>query len=87
MLCYSNKRKLEFDSSGGEEMNKNKLKGKIRENQKTYKDCAEALNISTTGFSNKLNEKDGSRFTVTQAEQLGEFLGMSGEEKAEIFLS
>jgi hypothetical protein len=78
--------KLERGSRGGDKMNKNKLKGRIREKGKTYKDCAEVLNISTTSFSNKVNEKN-SRFTVVEAEMLGNFLEMSGTEKADIFLS
>lgn len=63
----------------------NKLKGKIRECQKTYKECADYLGISVTTFSDKIN---GTRkFYIDELDNLGDFLGMSKEEKGEIFLS
>lgn len=67
-------------------MNGDKLKGKIREKRKTYASCAKVLGISTTSFSNKTNEVGGSRFTVVEAQKLGNYLEMSGTEKVDIFL-
>lgn len=63
----------------------NKLKGKIRECQKTYKECADYLGISIATFSDKMN---GIRkFYIDELDKLGDFLGMSQEEKGKIFLS
>lgn len=63
----------------------NKLKGKIRECGKTYLECSEFLGISLSTFNNKMN---GIRkFYIDELDRLGDFLGMSKEEKAEFFLS
>lgn len=65
-------------------MNLNRLKGRIRENNKTYRDCAKIIGISVTSFNSKMNGK--SRFYIDELEELGNFLDMTGEEKANIFL-
>lgn len=65
-------------------MNIPKLKGKIREQGKTYAACAEALGLSTTGFFNKI--KGLSKFNIEELDVLGNFLGMNDAEKADIFL-
>lgn len=63
----------------------NKLKGKIRECNKTYQQCADYLGISIATFSDKIN---GIRkFYIDELDRLGDFLGMTKAEKAEIFLS
>ena len=63
----------------------NKLKGKITECEKTYRECADFLGISISTFNNKIN---GIRkFYIDELDRLGDFLGMSKAEKAEIFLS
>ena len=63
----------------------NKLKGKIRECGKTYQQCADYLGISIATFSDKIN---GIRkFYIDELDRLGDFLGMTKVEKAEIFLS
>ncbi|UZQ49080.1 DUF739 family protein [Clostridium kluyveri] len=66
-------------------MKTNKLKGKITETKKNYLDCAKALNISTTSFSNKINGK--SSFKVEEAVKLSKYLNLSYDEKVDIFLS
>lgn len=65
-------------------MNIPKLKGKLKEMGKSYSDCASAIGISTTSFSNKIN---GSRkFYIDELEKLGDFLNMTLEERNVIFL-
>lgn len=66
-------------------MQLNKLKGKIREKNETYKTCAKALGKSETAFQLKINGK--SPFYIDELNTLGDFLGFTQEEKADIFLS
>jgi hypothetical protein len=66
-------------------MQNNKLKGKIREKAKTYADCAEVLKISVPNFSDKINGKVD--FRLLEAEQLGNYLEMTGAEKVDIFFT
>lgn len=61
-----------------------KLKGIIREKEKTYQQCADAIGISVTAFQMKINGK--KRFYIDELNTLGDFLGMSAEEKALVFL-
>ncbi len=63
----------------------NKLKGKIVEKKHAYKECAKALNISTTTFSNKMNGK--SEFHIGEIKELSIFLKLTLEEKMDIFLT
>ena len=60
-----------------------KLKTKIFYKRKTYKECADILNISTVAFSNKINGH--SEFKVTEAIRLAEFLSLTSEESHSIF--
>lgn len=69
---------------GGDYMNLLKLKGKVREAGSTYKKCAEAIGISTTSFNKKINGY--TKFYIDELDELGNFLGMSDVEKADIFL-
>ena len=62
----------------------NKIKGKIRECQKTYADCAKALNMSVTTFNDKINGK--RKFYIDELDKLGDYLGLTNEEKGQIFL-
>lgn len=66
-------------------MNIPKLKGKIKEEDKTYNECAAALGISVTAFCNKIN--GSSKFYIDELEKLGNFLNMTMEDKNNIFLS
>ncbi len=65
-------------------MNKDKLKGKLVEKKKTYEDCADALGVSITTFSNKMNGK-GSLY-IEEVNILANFLCLTESEKVEIFL-
>lgn len=65
-------------------MNLPKLKGKLRECDKTYIECAESVGISVTAFTQKIN--GSSKFYIDELEKLGNFLGMTDEEKNDIFL-
>lgn len=60
-----------------------KLRGVLSEKKKSYRECASALGMSVTTFSNKMNRK--SRFSVPEANNLSEFLKLSDEEKLRIF--
>ena len=66
-------------------MNLDKLKGKLVENRKTYDECSKYLGITITTFSDKMNGK--RRFYVDEVNRLSELLGLSNEEKIDIFLN
>ncbi|MDO5293354.1 MAG: DUF739 family protein [bacterium] len=66
-------------------MNFNKLKGKIVERQLTYQQCADAIEISTASFSNKMN--GSKRFWYDEISKLSDLLDLSNDEKIDIFLS
>mgnify|MGYP001950669624 CR=1 FL=1 len=70
---------------GGEGMSLNKLKGKLTEKQKTYKECADYLGVTTNTFNSKINGK--SKFYVDEINKLSDFLGLTQEEKVDIFLT
>ena len=65
-------------------MNIPKLKGIIREKNKNYIQCANAIGKSVACFNAKMNGR--TQFTIIEAEELGNYLGMSDGEKIEIFL-
>lgn len=65
-------------------MNTQKLKGIIRERDKNYNQCANAIGKSVTTFNSKINGRVA--FTVIECEELGNFLGMTDNEKIEVFL-
>lgn len=65
-------------------INLQKLKGKLVEKGKTYSDCAEYLGFSTVTFNNKINGK--GKFYIDEVNKLSEFLGLTNEEKINIFL-
>ena len=62
-----------------------KLKGKIREKRKTYKQCADYLNISVSSFSDKINEIQDREFKKSEMLLLIKFLALSNEEANDIF--
>lgn len=66
-------------------MNFDKLKGKLVEEKKSYAQCAEALCITLTTFSNKIN--GSSKFYIDEVRVLGQFLKLTNREKIDIFLS
>jgi len=61
------------------------LKGKIRGNNLTQQECANALKLSLTGFNLKINGTH--KFNVDEAAKLTEILHLSSEEACNIFLS
>lgn len=66
-------------------MNLDKLKGKLVEKKKTYINCSEAIGITLTAFNNKMNGH--SRFYVDEINKLSEYLGLTNNEKIDIFLN
>ena len=69
---------------GDDTMNLAKLKGKVREKGKNYEQCAKAIGRSVVTFNAKIN---GSvKFYIDELTTLGDFLDMTPEERADIFL-
>lgn len=66
-------------------MDINKLKGKIREKSKTYEECSKSIGVTITTFSNKMNGI--SKFYVEEINILSKFLGLTNDEKIDIFLN
>ncbi len=65
-------------------MNLPRLKGKMRERNKNYVQCANSIGKSVASFNKKINGK--VPFTIVELEELGNYLEMTDSEKAEIFL-
>lgn len=65
--------------------NLNKLKGKLLEKQKTYKEAAAYLGITVSTFNTKINGR--GKFYVDEVNKLSKFLELTNEEKIDIFLS
>lgn len=65
-------------------MRLDKLKGKIREKNRTYQDCAKAIGKTVATFNLKIN--GARKFYIEELELLGNFLEMTSEEKMAIFL-
>ena len=66
-------------------MNSAKLKGKMKERDTTYKECADILDISLTSYSNKVNGI--TDFKLDEAKKLSDFLGCNTQETVDIFLA
>ena len=66
-------------------MDIDKLKGKLVEKKKTYKDCSKYLGITIASFSNKMNNK--SKFYIDEINQLSKLLELTNQEKIDIFLN
>ena len=66
-------------------MNLDKLKGKIKEKRKKYKECAKLLGIHECQFWRKVNGE--APFWLSEAVKLARFLELSIEEFCEIFMS
>ena len=67
------------------EMNTDKLKGKLVEKKRTYEECSKAIGVTITTFSNKMN--GNSKFYVEEINNLSNYLGLTIEEKIDIFLN
>ena len=65
-------------------MELDKLKGKLTEKKRSYKDCADFLGIATSTFNLKINGK--SCFDLDEAKKLSDFLELDDYERAIIFL-
>lgn len=66
-------------------MNHRKLKAKLVEMGKTYKDCAKVIGVDPSTFSNKMNGR--SNFYIHEVNRLSEYLQLTESEKAAIFMS
>lgn len=62
-----------------------RLKEMIAEKGQTYKKCAAAIHVSPQTFTEKMH--GSSMFGIEEANDLGDFLGMTEKEKIDIFLS
>ncbi len=65
-------------------MDFNKLKGILREKDRTYAECALALGISITSFSSKINGR--TKFDIVEINKLVSFLNLTKDEAVNIFL-
>ena len=65
-------------------MNLPKLKGIIRERNRNYLQCANAIGKSVAAFNSKINGK--VQFSIVELEDLGNYLDMTDQEKIETFL-
>lgn len=64
-------------------MNLSKLRGMIAEKGQTYKGCAAAIHVSPQTFTKKM--RGATIFDIEEANNLGDFLEMTGKEKIDIF--
>lgn len=65
-------------------MNLQKFKGKLRECGVTYAECAKLIGVSPTSFCQKMNGK--SKFYIDDLDKIGNYLGLTREQKGDIFL-
>ena len=65
----------------------NKLKGLLREKGISYVELAKGINLSVAGFSNKINRKKGSDFTVTEITLMKDYLMLSNDDILLIFFT
>lgn len=65
-------------------MNSDKLKGKLREKRKTYKECADVLGIGESQFWRKINNEVD--FWLKEAVDLANYLELSTDEYYAIFM-
>lgn len=64
-------------------INSDKLRGLITEKRKNYKECAEAIGISTTQFGMKVRGE--ADFWVNEAYKLAKFLELTADEFFAVF--
>ena len=62
-----------------------RLKEMIAEKGQTYKKCAAVIHVSPQTFTKKMH--GSSMFGIEEANNLGDFLGMTGKEKIDIFIN
>lgn len=68
-------------------MIKNRLESVMKLNGENGGDLTKALGISRSTFSLKLNEKNGSSFTLDEIIKIGKHYNLSKEDLADIFLT
>lgn len=78
--CDNNKRKEE------NKVNTAKLKGKMRELDVTQENLAKQIGMSLSTLNRKLQEEDGSSFTIGEVVKITEALRLSSEDATQIFL-
>ena len=66
-------------------MNSDKLKGKLKEKRKTYKECAEHLGMHESQFWRKIN--NDVDFWLGEAVKLANYLELSTDEFCAIFMN
>lgn len=66
-------------------MVKNKLESVMRYNGETGSDLCKFLGISRCTFSLKLNEKNGSAFTINEIKKIRDHYNISKDDLVEIF--
>ena len=62
-----------------------RLKEMIAEKGQTYKKCAGVIHVSPQTFTKKKHRT--SMYCIEEENKLGDYLGMTGKEKIDIFLS
>lgn len=66
-------------------MNRDLLKGKIREKSMTQGDVAERIGISLSRFNAKLNNSGGAEFSLGEVRAIKSLLGLDSEQVELIF--
>lgn len=66
-------------------MNRDLLKGKIREKSMTQGDVAERIGISLSRFNAKLNNSGGAEFSLGEVRAIKSLLGLNSEQVELIF--
>ena len=72
---------------GGETLDYDLLKVKMKKNKITYESMAKMLGITLNGFSNKINQTNSSGFYVDEANLIRKTLNLSREETFTIFFN
>lgn len=84
MKYIKNIKRHDVPEKGGAVVNIDKLKGKLVEKKKTYEGAAKVIGISVTAFNNKMQGR--SMFDCAEAVMLSDWLGLTNDEKIDIFL-
>jgi hypothetical protein len=74
-----------IQKGGNVKMNKNKLVSKMKWHGDRNEDLAEAIGISQSRFSAKLNSVDGAEFTMGEIRIIKDRYHLTAEELDEIF--
>ena len=68
-------------------MQRDLLKGKIKEKGMNQSEVAEKIGMSLSRFNAKLNHKDNAEFTLGEVYAIKDVLGLSTEQTTKIFLT